>query len=186
MRSLLTSNPLFGLAAGLMPWLDPLSAGEVPTYGFKLIRSFPHDKSAFTQGLYYESRRGTLLESTGMYGQSSARRVEITSGRVIDKQSLREDWFGEGIVVHDRRVIQLLWREGLGLLRNRRTLELEGNFKLPRSMEEGWGLTRDDSGTLYATDGTATLHVLDGSSLKVARSMEVRAAGRPLRDLNEL
>lgn len=168
------------------PWdvLNP-RASTVPTYGFKLVDSFPHDPAAFTQGLYYESR-GTLLESTGMYGESSARRVELATGRVLDNVPLEPSWFGEGIAIHDGGVIQLLWQEGLGLLRNARSLALEGTFALPRGMREGWGLTHDDEGRLYASDGSSTLHVLSGDTLEPARTVTVRAGGRPLANINEL
>ena len=70
---------------------------QPPTLAARVVKSFPHDRRAFTQGLHFEAERGTLLESTGMYGRSTARRVRLESGRIVDNVPLRRDWFGEGI-----------------------------------------------------------------------------------------
>ncbi len=164
---------------------------QVPTVSYKLINTFSHDVGAFTQGLHFESSTGTILESTGMYGESSARRVELESGSVLDLVPLPEEWFGEGITVQEvpgrePRVVQLLWRESLGLVRDARSLKLQRTFRLPQGMREGWGLTHDGNGTLFASDGTSTVHVLSGENLDVIRTLTVKAGGRALNNVNEL
>lgn len=80
-------------------------------YGAVVRNTYPHDPSSFTQGLYFESRGQTLLESTGLYAQSTVRRVELQNGRLLQCESLPDSWFGEGVTVQGGRCIQLLWRE---------------------------------------------------------------------------
>jgi glutamine cyclotransferase len=160
---------------------------EPPTTEAKVIRSYPHDSTAFTQGLFFEPG-GTLLESTGLYGESSIRRVELDSGRVIKRLGLEsDDWFGEGVTVQGGRCLQLLWREGLGLERHPRSFELQRTFPLPRGVVEGWGITCDGDGALYVSDGTSTVHVLEPRSLEVARTMRISEPGRgEVSRINEL
>ena len=125
---------------------------EPPTTEAKVIRSYPHDTSAFTQGLFFEPG-GTLLESTGLYGESSIRRVELDSGRVIKRLGLEsDDWFGEGVTVQGGRCLQLLWREGLALERHPRSFELQRTSP-PRGVVEGWGITA--TATARSTSPTA-------------------------------
>jgi len=128
-----------------------------------------------------------------MYGQSSCRRVDIKTGRVLQLEHLDNRLFGEGITVHGDTCVQLLWREGLCLLRDAATLELRETVPLPRGMREGWGLTSDGAGTLYASDGSSTLFELDGTSLSVKRTVRVRvpndvddSSGRELAYINDL
>ena len=163
---------------------------EPPTFAARVIAEFPHDKTSFTQGLVFEPS-GTLLESTGVYGASTARRVQIETGETIAAQPLSSSQFGEGIAVQSLasgpRLLQLTWLEGDVLVRDPATLELRGTLPLPAGMREGWGLCSDPSGdALFASDGSATLRVLHGEQLALMRAFEVRAAGRPLDNLNEL
>lgn len=187
--------PAKTLVTGLLPWLSSLTPSnlnehlfrEPPTLGFRLLDTFPHDTSSFTQGLHYEPETDTLLESTGMYGLSSAKRVHYENGRVVHEEPLQDDWFGEGIAVgRGGKCLQLLWREGLCLLRDATTLQLLSKHKMPRSMREGWGLTHDGQGHYYASDGTPTLHVLDDETLDVVRTITVRAGRRMLDNVNDL
>jgi glutamine cyclotransferase len=150
-----------------------------PTVGYSLLATYPHDTSAFTQGLHYEPRTRTLLESTGLYGESSVRRVNIESGRVLHRSDLPRHHFGEGLtVVRDAVVVQLLWREGLCLLHAADTLAFQRTAPLPRGMREGWGLTADGKGALYASDGSNQLYILDEDTLEVRRTVPVHVAGR--------
>jgi glutaminyl-peptide cyclotransferase len=176
---------LSSLAASFVPREQP------PTYRHRVRATFSHDPSAFTQGLYYEAGRDTLLESTGLYGASSARRVDLRSGRVLEYHALPDEWFGEGLAVATGGMaLQLLWREGVCLVRDAKTLALRRTLPMPAGMREGWGLTSDDRGTLYASDGTSTIHVLggnlEGDAIEVKRTVEVTAAGRPLADINDM
>ena len=166
--------------------LTPLGQHGPPTVGYRVVASFPHDAGAFTQGLYYEEDRGTLLESTGLYGESSARRVQFESGRVLESSELPADQFGEGLAVCGAECFQLTWRERLCLVRDAATLDLRRTVALPPTMREGWGITHDGAGTLYASDGSSRLHVLSGPRFELSHTVEVTAAGRPLYYLNDL
>ena len=167
------------------------STSPLPTVQPKLLGTFPHDQRSFTQGLHFEAKTGTLLESTGMYGWSTCRRVEIVSGMVIQQEMLANHHFGEGLSVVDddsNTLVQLLWREGLCQTRDATTLQLRETLPLPTGMREGWGLTNDGQGALWASDGTATLFELDGASLEVTRRVEVHVPGlrRTVPRLNDL
>ncbi|KAL1515753.1 hypothetical protein AB1Y20_002369 [Prymnesium parvum] len=156
-----------------------------PVYGFNLLNTYPHDPSAFTQGLCFE-RSGTLLESTGLYGHSSARRVDLETGHILQHEALPSDWFGEGLTLCAGACFQLLWRERLVLERDPHSLRLHKAHPLPRAVREGWGVTSDGEGSLYVSDGTSSLHVLSPSSLEPIRTATVRAGGREVWYLNDL
>lgn len=157
-------------------------------FGFRLVSRLPHDRNAFTQGLHLEPG-GTLLESTGLYGESTIRRTDPLSGRIIQSEKLPDEWFGEGLTSmgeRDGRCIQLLWRERLILVRDLRTLSLMHTVELPASIREGWGITHGGDGKIYVSDGTAQLHVLDAETFQKIDTVHVRAGWRALSNLNEL
>mmetsp|Transcript_14013 Transcript_14013/g.25214 ORF Transcript_14013/g.25214 Transcript_14013/m.25214 type:complete len:350 (+) Transcript_14013:60-1109(+) len=158
-----------------------------PMYRGRVLETYAHDSAAFTQGLYYEPGSKTLLESTGLYGRSSMRRVHLESGRVIKKMNLPQEVFGEGCAVCDGTLFQLSWREGFCMLRDAETLKYQKSLPLPDVMQEGWGLTADGtSGKLYASDGSSKIFVLNSQTLMVERAIEVRAGRNPLYDINDL
>lgn len=162
------------------------ASSSVPhNLSYHILATYPHDPNAFTQGLHLE-RSGTLLESTGLYGQSSIRRVTLASGQVALSESLPANWFGEGVAVVGDTIVQLLWRTRLILLRSVETLSLVRTAPLPGEMAEGWGLTHDGRGMLYATDGSSSLFALNATTLLVERSVTVTLAGAALERLNEL
>ena len=101
------------VAVGLLALVSwrPQRLFDPPSYGYQLLGTFPHDRSAFTQGLYFEEE-GTLLESTGLYGESTLRRVELSTGKVLQRTDLPSDCFGEGMTVAGGRCFQLTYREG--------------------------------------------------------------------------
>ena len=121
-------------------------------------------------------RQPRSCAGTGLYGHSSVRRVHITDGRVLQKEALPHSWFGEGVTVCGRRCFQLLWREGMGLVRDTHTFELLSTFDLPRGVE-GWGLTHGPNGLLYASDGSARIRVLDPHTLQETRVISVHMPG---------
>ena len=119
------------------------------------------------------------------------RRVEIESGRAMLTSLLTPECFGEGLAVVGDSIVQLLWRENACLVHGLKELEFRRALPLPNGMREGWGLTTDDAGKLYASDGTDTLHVLDARTLEVLRRIKVRSTGgplgsRPVSNLNDL
>jgi glutaminyl-peptide cyclotransferase len=153
---------------------------EVPTQSVEIVRSYPHDPDAFTQGLLYH--QGFLYESTGLYGRSTLRKVEIESGRVIQSIPLSPALFGEGLALWDGRLIQLSWQSGVGFV-----YDLD-SFRQIREFHyrtEGWGLTQDGE-SLIMTDGSDALIFLDPATLVESRRMVVRCGSSPVRQLNEL
>ncbi len=152
----------------------------VPVYGYQIVKTYPHDPDAFTQGLVYVD--GVLYEGTGLNGRSSLRRVDLESGQVLQRRDLAEEYFGEGIAVFGKRIIQLTWRSRVGFVYDRETFALQRQFSYPT---EGWGLTHDGK-SLIMSDGTATLRWLDPENFAETRSVVVRDQNGPVVNLNEL
>ncbi len=151
-----------------------------PLMTYEVISLYPHDPQAFTQGLIY--RDGFLYESTGRYGESSLRKVDLDSGQILQQFILDSEWFGEGLTDWDDRLIQLTWREGLGLIYNIEEFSLLGQFDIPT---EGWGLTQDGD-RLIMSDGTSSLYFLDPQTFVVTGSVTVNDQGEEIDRLNEL
>ena len=160
----------------------PASRAAVPVHGYTVVRSYPHDPEAFTQGLEYVD--GVLYESTGLNGRSGIRRVNLNTGEVLQIQPLDAAYFGEGITVWKNRIIQLTWQSGLGFVYDRQTFQRQRTFNYTG---EGWGLTHDGT-RLLMSDGSesGTLRWLEPETLKPIGALKVTDAGRPVARLNEL
>jgi len=156
------------------------AASGPPVYGYKIVNIYPHDSSAFTQGLIFEN--GYLYEGTGLYGKSTLRKVELKTGKVLKSLPLSPDYFGEGLTSWKGDLIQLTWREGKGFVYERESFRLLREFSYPT---EGWGITHDDT-RLIMSDGSASLYFLDPKTFAQLRRIEVRDRGKPLSGLNEL
>lgn len=154
---------------------------SVPVYTVSIVHSYPHDSSAFTQGLVMEND-GTLLESTGLYGQSSLRQVNLVDGSILQQYTLPSEYFGEGIAVVEDKIVQLTWQNKIGFIYDKETLELLGNFSIN---VEGWGLTHDGT-HLIMSDGTSNLYFFDPNTYQVISSINVYDNNGPVSHLNEL
>jgi len=153
----------------------------IPTIGrYEVHGSFPHDPQAFTQGLVF--RDGSLYESTGLYGESTLRRVDPATGTVLQSVSIPDRYFGEGITILGRKIYLLTWREGACLVYDGASLEKVGESNYDG---EGWGLT-DDGNDLILSDGTDVLRMIDPATFRVTRRIHVRENGAPVGNLNEL
>ena len=157
-----------------------LTPQPAPVYTFKVVNSFPHDPTAFTEGLVSDG--GALYEGTGLNGQSSLRLVDLSSGRVLQSLPLSSEYFGEGVTVWGDHIIQLTWKSHVGFVYDKISFQLLKTFNYPT---EGWGLTHDDQ-HLIMSDGTATLHFLDPDTFKEIGRIAVTDAGQPVVRLNEL
>lgn len=151
----------------------------VPRFAYTVVQEFPHDPDAFTQGLVWEN--GILWESTGRYGESSIRKVDLKSGDVLKKVALDDKVFGEGLTLFNDELFQLTWKAGIVYVYDRdlkkiREYHYEG---------EGWGLTHDDK-FLIMSDGTAKLKFLDPKTFEVVSTITVREGQRRIGQLNEL
>lgn len=166
-------------AQGLAAWADAW-AGGAPLSKAQVVARYPHDPEAFTQGLVIVG--GQLYESTGGYGTSSLRRVDLETGQVLQRVALPKQWFGEGLVDWDDELILLTWRAGIGLRYQRSTLEPQGRFTISG---EGWGLTQDGHHWIMS-DGSAELRFLDPADGRELRRVRVLDGEEPVRRLNEL
>jgi len=149
-------------------------------YTYSIVNTYPHDRNAFTEGLVYEN--GFLYESTGRYGESTLRRVQLETGNILQSCSLPDQYFGEGITIFGDNIIQLTWKSNKGFVYDKHSFELLGEFSYPT---EGWGITNDGN-KLIMRDGSATLYFLDPQSFSKIEQIEVRDAGNPVTKLNEL
>ncbi|MCA1591452.1 MAG: glutaminyl-peptide cyclotransferase [Acidobacteria bacterium] len=159
---------------------DEASNQPVPVYGFDVVNTFVHDSKAFTQGLIFQD--GALLESTGQNGSSSLRRVELKTGKVIQKVDVPGQYFAEGMTLFNGRIYQLTWRNQKGFIYDPATFAKQGEFRYDG---EGWGLTHD-ADSLILSDGTYQLRFLDPNTYEVKRTISVYDRSQPLRELNEL
>jgi glutamine cyclotransferase len=164
---------------------DCLIPPEIPTYTYRVINTFPHDPTAFTQGLVYEDP-GYLYEGTGMYQDSVLRKVKLESGIVEQERKLNdqpgENYFGEGVTTWEDEIIQLTWQDHTGFVYDKASFAELGQFVYPT---EGWGLTHD-SEHLIMSDGTATIHYLDPDTFAEVSSIQVTDNDGPVVRLNEL
>ena len=155
-------------------------AVPVPNYGYEVVRSYPHDRGAFTQGLFI--RDGFFYEGTGMNGQSGIRKVRIETGEVLQARPLAPEYFGEGIVEWKGSIVQLTWQHGIGFVYDAETFAPTKTFAY---RGEGWGITHDGR-RLIMSDGTAQLRFLDPATLKETARVTVRDGRGPVEKLNEL
>jgi glutaminyl-peptide cyclotransferase len=158
----------------------PSLAATIPTYGYEVVRAYPHDVNAFTQGLFYKG--GLLYESTGLLGRSSLRKVRLETGEVLLKIDFPPTLFGEGITDWDDRVVALTWFSQVGFVFDMKSFTVLQQFSYPG---EGWGLTRNER-QIIMSDGTAELRFLDPRTLREVRRQRVTANGKPVDQLNEL
>ncbi|HEX9585226.1 MAG TPA: glutaminyl-peptide cyclotransferase [Gammaproteobacteria bacterium] len=164
----------------LGPVFAPASAEAPARYGYRIVAAYPHDAAAFTQGLVFHG--GFLYESTGRFGASSVRKVELETGRVVNIRELPENRFGEGLTVVGDRLVQLTWRSRTGYLYDLENLEPAGQFHYPT---EGWGLAYDGE-RLLLSDGSATIYLMDPETFGLTGRIAVHDRGRSVSRLNEL
>jgi glutamine cyclotransferase len=152
---------------------------KVKEYKVKVVKEYPHDTDSYTQGLFFHG--GDLYESTGQYGSSTFRKVDLATGEALEKLDFNRKYFVEGSVVLGNNLYILTWESKVAFIYDAATLEYKSTYTYPR---EGWGLTTDGK-QLIASDGSARLYFLDGE-YRLQRSVEVTLDGRPVRYLNEL
>jgi glutaminyl-peptide cyclotransferase len=157
---------------------------EVINYTYQVVNTFPHDPRAFTQGLLFHD--GKLLESTGWYGQSSLREVNLATGTVLRKWDVPSQYFAEGLTLLDGKLYQLTWKEGKAFVydlnADPKGFRKAGEFTYTG---EGWGLATDGH-WLIMSDGTSTLRFLNPATFAVDHKIQVFKDGLPQERLNEL
>jgi glutamine cyclotransferase len=177
----LLSMPLIGFLFFLIFPAGTSPSAITPRYTYKIITTYPHDRTAFTQGLIYQD--GCFYESTGLYGRSSLRKVELKTGMILKKHSLPSLFFGEGITLLGTKIIQLTWKSRMGFVYNKESFEVLQTFHYPTS---GWGITNDGR-QLIMSDGSSTLFFLDPETFKEVDKIEVLDQdGIAIKGINEL
>lgn len=173
-------NKIYAQALILSTLLPAAASAALPTYDFKVVRSYPHDTQAFTEGLLY--RDGALYESTGLNGKSSIRKVDLATGRVLQSKDIPPQYFGEGLTAWGDTLVGLTWQTQTGFVFDLKTFELKSQFAYPG---EGWGLTHNGK-ELIMSDGSSTLRFLDPKTFLEVRRIKVTADGIAVDQLNEL
>ncbi len=158
-------------------------ANKAPVvYDYNIVNEYPHDTKAYTQGLEYYN--GFLYETTGRRGQSSLRKVELKTGKVLQKVDLNSKYFGEGMTIFNNKIYWLTWQAKKGFVYNLDTFKQEKEFSYGKSTE-GWGLTHNEK-ELIKSDGTHKIWFLDPKTLNEKKSIQVYTNKYALKDLNEL
>ena len=145
---ILVGVTILGFAAANIAQRQP-----APVQNYKLIATFPHDTSSFTQGLVFAGN-GQMYESTGLEGESTLRLVEISSGKTLQRVDVPREYFAEGLAMVGDELIQLTWRHQLGFVYDRRTFKQKRTFPYK---SEGWGIAYDGTSQLVMSDGSDTL-----------------------------
>ena len=156
------------------------SPKPVVEYGYEVVHTYPHDPSAFTEGLFFLD--GFLYESTGQEGQSSLRKVRLETGEIVQKRDLPPQYFGEGIVNWKQRLIQLTYKTQVGFVYNLANFGIERQFQYPG---EGWAMTQDGK-RIIMSDGTPELRFWDPETLQELGRITVTDENYPVKNVNEL
>ena len=183
MRSLVALTALAACACG------PASQAGVPEYGYEVVHVYPHDRAAFTEGLFYLN--GFLYESTGQdMGRSWVRKVKLQTGEVLQQHQLPDEYFGEGIIKWKDKLYQLTYTTEVGFIYDFNTFEQKGEFHYSG---QGWAFTTDGkriymdgSRDVHAEASSPEIRIWDPETLKETGVIHVTDEGRPVENLNEL
>ncbi|MBP5571418.1 MAG: glutaminyl-peptide cyclotransferase [Bacteroidales bacterium] len=167
------------LVALMCLFVSSCAEAQVKRYELEVVGEYQHDVQAYTQGLFFHA--DTLYESTGLNGKSSLRKVELSSGKVLDSKKIGKKYFAEGSCVLGDKLYVLTWQNQVVFVYDASSLEYQMSYSFAR---EGWGLTTDGK-QLIASDGSSRLTFYN-SDLQQVRSITVTMNGRPVRLLNEL
>ncbi|MEP6832788.1 MAG: glutaminyl-peptide cyclotransferase [Gemmatimonas sp.] len=164
----------------------PLVSTRTPTYTYEVVRTYPHDVGAYTEGLLFHD--GRLFESTGNRGESNIREVDLQTGRVIRQRDLKgkdnidSAYFGEGIIITGDNIIQMTWKSEVAFIYDWKTFEPKGQFKY---QGEGWALTMNGD-SLIMSNGSSVINYRDPKTFAITRSITVTDHDVPVSNINEL
>lgn len=166
------------------PNSEPTNKNSVSIYVYPtnvtIIKPYPHDTAAFTEGLVYDN--GYLYEGTGLNGDSTLRRVNLETGQTLQRISLDPQFFGEGITIFENKIIQLTWQSQTAFVYDKDSFNLSHDFTY---QGEGWGITHDDT-RLIMSNGSDTLTFIDPTTFKATGTVKVTYNGTSITNLNEL
>ncbi len=160
-----------------------LMAAKAPeVYTYVVEKVFPHDTTAYTEGLLYQD--GYLYESTGLEGESDLRKVDLNTGKVVQRQIIDDMYFGEGSAIVGDKIVVLTYRSKIGFVYDKNTFKLLKTFNNNVGVE-GWGMTFDGK-KLYMTDSTNRIWFLDKDNYNQNGYIEVYDDKGPIYQVNEL
>ncbi len=154
---------------------------EPAKYTYRVIREFPHDVKAYTQGLEFID--GYLYEGTGNYGESSLRKEDLETGEILKFRNLPSDVFGEGITYIHNKIYQITYKAQAGFIYNANNFELLQ--KIYYQNKEGWGLCNNGNEILMS-DGTNIIYFMDTTYFSQIRKIQVFDNTGEVDLLNEL
>jgi glutamine cyclotransferase len=157
-----------------------LAQAAPPEYGYQVVHVYPHDRTAFTEGL--EFRGGFLYESTGLENRSTLSKIKLETGQVLQQIHLDSRIFGEGITLINEKIVQLTYKTEVGYVYDQASLRRQRTFNY---RGEGWSLTNDGS-QIYMDDGSSQIRVWDATTLQEKKRINVHDGNRPIDQLNEL
>jgi glutamine cyclotransferase len=155
-------------------------SNQIQVSGYKIINTYPHDQDAYTQGLVFDN--GFLYEGTGLYGKSTLRKVDLNTGKINKIRKLPAEIFGEGITIHNDKIIQLTWKSNIGYVYDKETFELLEVFNYST---DGWGITHNGT-NLIISNGSSILHALDPGTFEKIGEIKVFDNNGPVSEINEL
>lgn len=183
MRAFILAAALAATACG-----PSTHAGGVPEYGYEIVHVYPHDPSAFTEGLFWLN--GYLYESTGLNNFSTVRKVKLETGEVVQQHELPEQYFGEGIINWKDKLIQLTYKTEVGFIYDLNTFAVRSQFHY---QGQGWAFTSDGkriymdgSRSVDADASDPEIRIWDPETLQETGVIHVTDEGRPVTNLNEL
>ena len=172
--------PFNGSSPTQSPTQTPSTSNGPTIYTYKIVKTYPHDTTAFTEGLVFDN--GVLYESTGQYGLSSLRKVNLENGAVQKEFVLPNQYFAEGLTIVDSSLVQLTWQENIGFIYDKEMFSLLGNFSYDT---EGWGLTYNGS-ELIMSDGSSNLYFLNPITFQKVGELSVHDGNSSVTNINEL
>jgi glutamine cyclotransferase len=154
---------------------------KVPVYTYEIVKTYPHDSRAFTQGLVI--RDNVFYESAGEYGKSNLRKVDVATGKVLQEKKIADSYFAEGMTILNDKIYQITWKENTAFVYDLKDFKLLKEFKYAG---QGWGLTHDGT-NLLMSDGTHIIRVVNPETFETIRTIVVLdEKGKPIMELNEL
>ena len=172
--------PFNGSSPTQSPTQTPSTSNGPTIYTYKIVKTYPHNTTAFTEGLVFDN--GVLYESTGQYGLSSLRKVNLENGAVQKEFVLPNQYFAEGLTIVDSSLVQLTWQENIGFIYDKEMFSLLGNFSYDT---EGWGLTYNGS-ELIMSDGSSNLYFLNPITFQKVGELSVHDGNSSVTNINEL
>ncbi len=149
-------------------------------YNYEIVKVYPHDPHAYTQGLLYQN--GILYEGTGQYGESGIRKTDMKNGKILSTLNIDSKLFGEGITIYQDKIYQLTWTSHQGFIYDLKSFSLESTFNYNT---QGWGITSIGQ-QLIMSDGSHKLYHIVPTSFNVIKEVEVYDQNGPVKNLNEL